>query len=179
MPKVLKLVEFGNPLLRIRARKLRIAEIKTPEIQELIENMYFTLNQKTYGVGIAAPQLGQGLAISTLDTKPSPTRPDIKREQLTIINPEIIKTYGEKVAEWEGCMSGTKLYAQVPRYEKIRLKWLDAYGKHNEADFDGLMGHVIQHEVDHLNGILFVDKVEDSTTYMTLKEYGKMRAKAK
>lgn len=176
MPKLLRRVEFGNRGLRVKCNRLSNEQILSTETQEFIESMYFTLNHKKYGVGIAAPQLGKILAISAIDTKPSPTRPNIKRQKLTIINPEIVKFYGEKVNEWEGCISGTQLYAQVPRYKKIRLKWQDERAQRHEADFEDLMAHVIQHEVDHLEGILFVDKVEDPTTYTTLKEYRKLRA---
>lgn len=117
------------------------------------------------------------MAISAIDTKPTPTRPDLIRQQLTIINPEIITTYGEAVPEWEGCISGAELYAKVPRYKKIRLRWQDTEADMHEQDFDGFLAHVIQHEVDHLNGLLFVDRVQDTTSYMTFKEYRKMGTK--
>jgi peptide deformylase len=175
MPKILRKTEFGNPLLRATQRRLTHDEILSEAVQDLIENMYLTLEHREYGVGIAAPQLGRSLAISVIDTKPTPTRPDLVRQKLTIINPEIIKTYGSKTEEWEGCISGTELYAKVPRYKKIRLIWHDEKSQLHEQDFDGFLAHVIQHEVDHLNGILFVDKVKDTSSYMTFREYKKMR----
>ena len=175
MSKILRKTEFGNPILRTIPMALSNHEIRSDEIQQLIENMYHTLEHRKYGVGIAAPQVGRSVAISTIDTKPTPTRPDLKREKLTIINPKIIKTYGQKHEEWEGCISGTELYAKVPRYKKVRLRWQDEQAHVNEKDFDGFLAHVIQHEVDHLHGILFVDKVEDSKSYMTFREYRKMR----
>lgn len=177
MSKVLRKTEFGNPILRNPNRALSDAEIVSLEIQQLVSNMYYTLENKKYGVGIAATQVGENVALSVIDTKPTPTRPDLKRQKLTIINPKIIKTYGKKVPMWEGCISGSKLYALVPRYNKIRLKWKDEKAKLYEADFDGFLAHVIQHEVDHLNGIIFLDKVEDSKSFMTFNEYKKMRAK--
>jgi peptide deformylase len=176
MPKLLRKTEFGNPILGTAARVLSADEIQSSKIQELIQNMYYTLEHRKYGVGIAAPQVGQGIALSAIDTKPTPTRPDLVRQKLIIINPEIVKTYGQKVEEWEGCISGTELYAKVPRYKKIRLRWHDEQARVQERDFDGFMAHVIQHEVDHLHGILFVDKVEDTKSYMTFKEYKKMRS---
>lgn len=179
MPKILRKTEFGNPILRTVPRRLTPAEIHSDPIQELIGNMYFTLEHRKYGVGLAAPQVGRSLAISTIDTKPTPTRPDLVRQSLTIINPEIIKVYGRTAAEWEGCVSGTELYAKVPRYKKIRLRWYDEKGRLLEQDFDGFLAHVIQHEVDHLNGLLFVDRVTDTSSYMTFKEYKKMRDQEK
>jgi peptide deformylase len=159
--------------------KLSDAEILSREIQELINDMYYTLDNKKYGVGLAATQVGKCLAISTIDTKPTPTRPELKRQKLTIINPVIIKTFGSKTPMWEGCISGAELYAKVPRYKKIRLQWTDEKAKRCEQDFDGFLAHVIQHEVDHLDGILFVDRVQDTKSYMTFKEYKKMRKSSK
>ena len=109
MPKILRKTEFGKPMLRIASRTLSEQEIRSSDIQQLIENMYHTLEHRKYGVGIAAPQVGHSVAISTIDTKPTPTRPELVRQKLTIINPAIVKTYGEKIDEWEGCISGTEL----------------------------------------------------------------------
>jgi peptide deformylase len=179
MSKIFRRVEFGNAILRMPTQRLSDEEIHSSDTQQLIEDMYFTLNHREYGVGIAATQVGKNLAISTIDTKPTPTRPDLVRQRLTIINPEITKVYGQKIAQWEGCISGPNLYARVPRYTKVRLKWQDENANIHEQDFDGFMAHVIQHEVDHLKGILFVDKVEDTKSYMTFREYKKMRIREK
>src|SRR5205809_6011369 len=99
MPKVLRKTEFGNPILRIISQTLSEEEIRSRDIQQLIENMYYTLGQKKYGVGIAAPQIGCSIALSTIDTKPTPTRPDLVRQKLTIINPKITKTFGRRTKE--------------------------------------------------------------------------------
>lgn len=173
MTKILKKTEFGNPILRKQAQPLSDAEILSDKIQELIRNMYHTLETKRYGVGLAAPQVGESVALSVIDTKPTPTRPELKRQKLTIINPEICQTYGKKKPMLEGCVSGTELYAKVPRYEKIRLRWQDEVANVHEETFDGFMAHVIQHEFDHLQGILFVDRVKNTRSYITFREYRK------
>ncbi|MFZ1483720.1 MAG: peptide deformylase [Candidatus Saccharimonadales bacterium] len=173
MTKPLTKTEFGNPLLRETAKVLSEVEILSSDVQILIADMYEALEKRKYGVGIAAPQLGHGLAINVIDTKPTATRPDLTRQKLTIINPVITKTYGRRKPMWEGCLSGPDLYAQVPRYKKVRLRWHDERAVQHEKDFDGFIAHVIQHEVDHLHGILFVDRVKDTKTYMTTKEYKK------
>lgn len=175
--KLLKKTEFGNPILRRVAKQLSDAEIKSKSTKELISNMYATLENKKYGVGLAAPQIGESLAIIVIDTKPTPTRPDLVRQKLTLINPEIIKTYGVKTGMWEACISGSKLYGKAMRHRKVKLSWKDETAEIHEKDFDGFTANVIQHEVDHLNGILFVDRVEDTTTFMTYAEYKKMRSK--
>ena len=176
MNKLLSKIEFGNHILRSVSAVLSNDQILNDQTQQLINDMHYTLEQKKYGVGLAAPQIGKSLAIAIIDTKPTPTRPNIKRQKLTIINPKIVKTYGALQPEWEGCISGTELYALVPRYEKIRLVWQDEEAAKHEQDFDGFIAHVIQHEVDHLNGIIFLDKVTDTKSFMTFKEYKKMKA---
>ena len=174
MDSILKRREFGDPILRQVQRQLTISQIKSVKVQRLIKDMYYTLEHKKYGVGLAAPQIGEGIAISVIDTKPTPTRKKLKRIKLTIINPEIVQTYGYRKPMWEGCISGTELFALVPRYKKIRLKYLDEQAMLHEDDFDGIIAQIIQHETDHLNGVLFVDKVKDTKSYMTFKEYKKM-----
>ena len=176
MTKMMRRTEFGNPILRLQIAQITRQQVLSDEVQTLIADMYYTLEHKKYGVGLAAVQVGKELPISTIATKPTPTRPNLQRQKLTIINPKIVKTYGNRQPEWEGCISGPELYAQVPRFKKIRLSWLDEQAKPHEQDFEGFMAHVIQHEVDHLNGILFVDRVQDTTSYMTFAEYKKMKA---
>ena len=175
--KLLSKTEFGNPILRRVARQLSDAEIKSKSCKELISDMYATLENKKYGVGLAAPQIGESLAVIVIDTKPTPTRPDLVREKLTLINPKIVKTYGTKIGMWEACISGSKLYGKAMRHRKVRLRWKDEAAEVHEKDFDGFTANVIQHEVDHLNGILFVDRVEDTKTFITYSEYKKMRSK--
>jgi len=175
--KLLRRTQFGNPILRAPALRLSKAEILSAETQDLIANMYHTLEIKKYGVGLAAPQVGQPVALALVYIQPTDRRPDVKPAKLTIINPEIVATNGRRAALWEGCLSFGSLqdppFAKVPRYSRIRLKYLDEQAKPHEKEFEGLMAHVIQHEVDHLNGILFVDRVKDTTTYVTLSEYKK------
>lgn len=175
MKQLLNKTDFGNPILRKVAKKLSIEQILSVDTQQFIQNMYYTLENKEYGVGIAAPQVGQSVAISVIDTKPTPTRPNLIRQKLTIINPIITKTYGRKVQQWEACISGAQLYAKVPRYTRVRLRWQDKDALWQEQDFDGFMAHVIQHEVDHLSGVLFVDRVSDTKSYATFDEYKKIR----
>ena len=177
MSKILKAIRFGNPILRSKTRRLTLAEIKSEHIQVLVENMRYTLLKKKYGVGIAAPQVGVDIALSVIGIKPTPNRPNLESFETVIINPEIIETYGNRKQLWEGCIScGTgnnTLFALVPRYEKIRLRWIDENGAKREEILEGFVAHVAQHETDHLNGVLFVDKVKDPSTYMMADEYRK------
>lgn len=175
MPEILNITRFGNSILREPARRLAKDEIFSDKVQTLVEDMYFTLREKQYGVGLAAPQVGARIALTVLGFKPTPTRPNLEPFETVLINPEIVETHGDLTPMWEGCVSsGTDentLYAQVSRYEAITLRWLDENAKEHEERLEGFIAHVAQHEVDHLSGVLFVDRVEDTTTYMLADEY--------
>jgi peptide deformylase len=175
---ILPLTVVGNPILREVARELTPDEILSDEIQSLIADMRHTLVQKQYGVGLAAPQVGQGVALSVIGIKPTPTRPHLEKVDLVVINPRVVRTYGRRRGMWEGCISvgrgNNTMYGQAMRYGSICLSYLDEHAKPHEADFDGFLAHVLQHETDHLNGILFVDRVKDTRTYMAASEYRKL-----
>ena len=177
MPRILSITRLGNPLLRRVSRRLTRQEILSNEVQQFIENARYTLKKENYGVGIAAPQLGHNLALSVIGIKPTPTRPDLDLLDMVIINPEIIETFGRKVGMWEACMScgygDNNLYAKVPRYKKIRLKYLNEQAVEHSQIFEGFQAQVIQHEVDHLNGIIFLDRVRDTKSFMMTDEYRK------
>ena len=175
--KALKRAEFGNPILRQIAVKLTKDQILSFEIQQLIRNMLQTLSSLKLGVGLAAPQVGKSISLSVIKVQPTKHRPDVEPFDLILINPQITQTFGRKKQLWEGCISGgagrAGLFAKIPRYSKIKLKYLDDRGVKHHTVFEGLPAHVIQHEVDHLNGILFVDKVKDTKSFMTYREYMK------
>jgi peptide deformylase len=177
MTEILPITRFGNPVLRETARHLNEDEILSTDVQELIKNMRYTLVEKRYGVGIAAPQVGESIALSVVGVKPTPNRPELEPFDTVLINPEIIETFGEPVNMWEGCVScGTEddiLFAQLPRYEKVKVTWLDEHAKSREEIIGGFVAQVVQHETDHLNGILFIDHVTDSTSFMMADEYRK------
>lgn len=174
--KILKLIHFGNPILREKARKLSADEIKSDEIQQLIADIRYTNETKKYGVGLAAPQVGKSLALSAIGIKPTPTRPNLEKFDQVIINPTY-EGIGRRAGLWEGCQSsGTgnnTLYSKALRYRKIRATWYDETAKFHDEILDGFISHVFQHETDHLDGILFVDRVRDSKTYMLASEYRK------
>lgn len=177
----LKVAEFGDPILRQKAKNLSNAEIRSPKIQKLINKMQNFLLSKKMGVGLAAPQIGESLALAVLSVRPLKHRQGTEEFDLVIINPQIIKTYGSKTQQWEGCISGgslkSGLFAKVPRYKKIEIRYKDENAKIHQRIFEGLPAHIIQHESDHLNGMLFVDKVKDTKTFITYNEYIKLAKK--
>ncbi len=174
--KALVLLRFGNPALRLTARHLSVSEILSDKIQQLIATIRYTNKVKEYGVGLAAPQVGENVALSVIGIKPTPTRPDLEVFEQVIINPAYAGI-GKRTAMWEGCQScgagDDTLYAKVPRYRRIAAIWFDETSREHKDELEGFVAHVFQHETDHLNGVLFVDRVKDSSSYMMGDEYRK------
>lgn len=179
--KQLKIVQFGNEVLRIPTAQLLPEEIQSKQTQDLISDMQSLLKKKKLGIGLAATQVGYSKSLAVIEIQKTPLRNLTEEQSLVIINPVITKVFGRKTQMWEGCISAgagkAGLFAKVPRYKKIELMYLDEHAQVHTKVFEGLSAHVIQHEVDHLQGILFVDRVRDPKTYMTYAEYKKMKLK--
>lgn len=143
-----------NPILHQKGRDLTVAELATPEIKKLIKNMTETMYVKD-GVGIAAPQIGQSMQICVIAKQYSPVN---QHEDLVLVNPVWQKTSIRKAWDEEGCLSVPKIYGEVKRYLKIKVKALDQHGKPLEFQANDFPARIVQHEVDHLNGILFIEK---------------------
>lgn len=175
--KIMNITEFGNSVLREKARKLTIQEIKSQKIQQLIKNMRHTLTEQKLGVGLAAPQIGESVALAVVAVQPTRHRPEIDPLELVLINPKIIETYGYRTQMWEGCISSGSgkvgLFAKTPRYKKVKVSYIDEKAVRQQKVFTDLPAQIMQHEIDHLNGLLFVDHVKDTKTFMTMKEYKK------
>ncbi len=176
----LEIVQVGDRVLRQKAKKLTSSQIKSTEIQELIKAMKSLAKSGKYGVGLAAPQVGESLALSVITIRPTPSHPGRETFEAVIINPVVTKYIGKPVPKWEGCMSfgsnESPLFAQSERYEEITVTYLDEQGNKHKETLDGFKAHVFQHEIDHLNGILFVDRITDSKTWMGAEQYKKMLA---
>lgn len=159
------LVPSDAPVLRDVAKTVKIEEIGTKKISEIISNMKKALHAEDDGVAIAAPQIGVGLRVfvvngEILTPKKGETMED-KADDLIFINPEIIKTSRRKKKLEEGCLSLRHLYGLVPRHEKITVAALNEHGRQFTSGASGLLAQIYQHEIDHLNGILFTDKAEN------------------
>jgi len=157
---ILEIKEYGEPVLREKA--LLLKEI-TPEILNLIKDMAETMYADS-GVGLAAPQVGVSKRIILVDGE--------EDGLIVLINPMIIKSEGEVVEE-EGCLSLPGIYSQVKRSSKVKVKALNENGDTIEITKEGLTARALQHEIDHLNGILFIDKIGRLKRTMLLKKLKK------
>lgn len=124
----------------------------TPELDELIENMIETMYESD-GVGLAAPQIGKSIRLIVVDQ----TGPKLRGDLRVLINPEIVESEGEVDSE-EGCLSCPELTMKVKRKERVKVTGLDREGKDVEIDTDGFLAIVLQHEIDHLNGMTLADR---------------------
>jgi peptide deformylase len=159
-----KILYLPDSRLRTVAKPVETFDYK---LQELIEDMFDTMYHAR-GVGLAAPQIGVGLRLSVIDIVGD------KSEQLVIINPEILSAEGQKEYD-EGCLSVPGAYDTVIRADKVKVKALDRNGKPFELEADGLLGECLQHEIDHLNGKLFVDLLSPLKRVMARRKLEKFK----
>lgn len=178
-PRILRRTQFGNPVLRTKTKRLSESEILSPAVQRLIADMQHTCKLKQYGVGLAATQVGSSLAIAIIQIKKTPSRPEVEPFEEVIVNPTITKYHGKPEPMWEGCISfssvSAPVFAQAQRHKKVSVTYYDQKGKKHERILEGFVAHVFQHETDHCDGVLFVDRVKDSKTWMNAGEYKKLR----
>ncbi|HEY7267400.1 MAG TPA: peptide deformylase [Solirubrobacterales bacterium] len=168
---VREVVEIGDPVLRERARELSAEEISSPQIQGLIDDLIET-KRATNGAGIAANQVGEAVRVAIVEVEEhNPRYPYKPPHPLTvIINPAIEPLSDEKVEINEGCLSVPDLRGSLERHLAIRVRYLDRNGAEHEEVKRGLTAGTFQHEVDHLDGILFVDRA-DPRTFATWEQF--------
>ncbi|MEQ1868838.1 MAG: peptide deformylase [Vicinamibacterales bacterium] len=169
---ILKVSRMGHPVLRSKGRPLDRAELKDPLVQKLIDDMMDTMVEY-HGVGLAAPQVHEGLRLFVAALELGGDEP----ETIAIINPEITPIGGELVEGWEGCLSIPDIRGKVPRFKEIKVKGLDRYGDRFELRAVNFSARVIQHETDHLDGVLFFDRMKALETLTYLDEYSRYWAK--
>lgn len=155
---ILPIYAFGNPVLKKKAKAI---EADHPELNELIENMWETM-YNAEGVGLAAPQIGKSIRIFIIDTKQifKDEKDGDKGIKSVFINAEKIDEEGEAWTYEEGCLSIPHIRGDVERQKILKLKYFDADFNEHIVSFDGINARVIQHEYDHLEGILFLDKLK-------------------
>jgi peptide deformylase len=172
MTQLLSIAQLENPLLRRTAQP--VSDITEEAFQSLIDALIATA-RSTNGVGIAAPQVLQSYRLFIVASRPNPRYPHAPlMEPTAAINPKIIAHSPETVKGWEGCLSIPGVRGFVPRYRAITVEYYDRYGKLQQQEYTDFVARIFQHELDHLNGILFIDRVEDSQDLLTEAEYQKL-----
>ncbi len=168
---VLPILEVGHPTLREPARELTPEELAGAEIQEFIDDMIETMRDAG-GAGLAANQVGRAIRVAVAEVDHNPRYPYKPAIPLTVfVNPEIEPLDAELVRINEGCLSVPDLRGEVERNVNVLVRYLDRYGGEREETKRGLTAGTFQHEVDHLDGILFLDRVADPTTLTTWAQF--------
>jgi peptide deformylase len=174
-----KIAQLGEPVLRQRARSLNVEELGSPRIQALIEDLIETMHDAD-GAGLAAPQIYESVQLVVIEVRQNPRYPSAESIPLTVLaNPVITPAItapadtlpdDEAITVYEGCLSVAGVRGRVRRPRRVRVQALDARGQPVDFVWEGFRAAVVQHEADHLNGVLFVDRAEPRTLTF-LREY--------
>ncbi len=163
----LKIYKYGDDILKLKAKEIKDLN---GAIAQLIERMFYTLRITTNAIGLAAPQVGESLRLSVIDL--SVTEKPI--EPLVLINPEILDAEGNEVGN-EGCLSFPGITANINRNKKIYFRNYDLNGKESRKEIEGYLARVIQHEIDHLDGNLIIDRVSPLKRQFMKKEIKRLQ----
>ncbi|HWA80994.1 MAG TPA: peptide deformylase [Acetobacteraceae bacterium] len=165
--EILPIVIAPARILKTKTRRVGPADAET--VRALLPRMFATM-YRAPGIGLAAPQVGVDLAVTVIDLMP-----DDKPAPLVLINPEIIGTSTELATREEGCLSLPGQYAEVSRPARVKVRYEDPAGARHEMEAEGLLAACLQHEIDHLNGVLFIDHLSALKRNMILRRLAKER----
>jgi peptide deformylase len=166
-----KIATLGHPVLREVARKLTREELASPKVQTFIDDLVETMHDAN-GAGLAANQVYEPIRICAIEVRNNPRYPYKPNFPLTIlVNPEVVPTTDDTFMNYEGCLSVPNLRGEVRRFTGVKVRAWDRHGKDVELDVKGLTAGTFQHEVDHLDGKVFLDRVEDTRTLATWADF--------
>ena len=172
---ILKVANLGNPILRIPSEPVK--NIQAPEIQRLIDDMIETMREYR-GVGLAAPQVHGSLQIAVIEAEEDRNaRGGSSRPLTVLVNPRIVPLTDQMVEDWEGCLSLPDLRGKVPRYTEIEVQAHDRRGRPVHLRVNDFFARAIQHECDHLNGIVFLDRMKSFEALTYPAEYARYWAR--
>ncbi|GJM16369.1 MAG: peptide deformylase [Thermodesulfobacteriota bacterium] len=175
MGKILEISELGHPILRKRASE--VENVQDVKVQNFIDDLIETCTDSN-GVGIAAPQVYKSDRIFIISSRPNiryPNAPELG--PVAIVNPEITYFSDEKVKDWEGCLSIPGIRGLVPRHKTIKVKYQTRDGEDVENEFSDFIARIFQHELDHLDGIVFLDRIDNNKELVTEREYQRLITK--
>ena len=166
----LKIFEYPHPILKQKAERVaKVDDDLRKFLDDMLETMYVA-----DGVGLAAPQVGVSKRIVVIDVSAREDE-EVGNNPIFLVNPEIVWHSDEKGCQFEGCLSVPEQRAEVERYVQVRVHYLDYDGKEQEILADGLLAIALQHEIDHLDGILYIDRISRLKRQMLLKKLQKLR----
>jgi peptide deformylase len=166
---ILKVARIGNPAVRARAEPVPEADVPSPDLQRLIDDMIETMHEYD-GVGLAAPQVHVGLRLAVIEVPASDARAEDQVPLTVLLNPVVTPLGEERAIAWEGCLSIPGLRGQVPRWRAVRLDALDRTGQPYRVEARGFFARVIQHECDHLDGGVYLDRMTGMRSLSFLPE---------
>lgn len=173
-----KIAQIGHPILRSQARPVSPEELRSKAFQALVDDLVETMRDAS-GAGLAATQIHEPVQLCAIEVNDNPRYPYKPKVPLTIlVNPRIEPLSAEQFENYEGCLSVPNLRGVVKRFAEIRLTALDRHGQPVDRVVRGFTAGTMQHEVDHLNGIIFVDRVEDPRTFSTWNEFDRFHRDA-
>jgi peptide deformylase len=171
---ILKVARMGHPVLRTKAQPVPVAEIGSARIQRLIDDMFETMREYS-GIGLAAPQVHEAVRVFVAGIRSAPIGPEITEDGemplVTMINPQLTLVGEPSDRGWEGCLSIPDIRGLVPRAPEVHVQAYDRHGKRFALTARGLPARVIQHETDHLDGILFFDRMPTLESLAFMDEY--------
>ena len=170
---ILKVTRLGHPVLRQVTEEIAVKELQSAAMQKFIDDMVETMKEYD-GVGLAADQVFTSKQVAVLEVADNPRYPQKPNVPLTVlINPKITALTDEMEEDWEGCLSIPDLRGRVPRYKSIRVQALDREGQNLDFIAENFHARVIQHEFDHLNGKVYLDRMRDLSTLTFLHEFAR------
>jgi peptide deformylase len=170
---ILKVTRLGHPVLRKVTETVSQSELESPALQKFIDDMIETMKEYD-GVGLAADQVHESKQIAVLEVADNPRYPEKPQVPLTVlVNPTITPLSKDIEEDWEGCLSIPDLRGMVPRYKSVRVQALDRQGKAIDFVANEFHARVIQHEFDHLNGKVYLDRMRDFSTLTFLQEFAR------
>ncbi|NJL84973.1 MAG: peptide deformylase [Leptolyngbyaceae cyanobacterium SM1_1_3] len=166
---LLNIIQLGHPTLRQLAQP--VTNIASDPVQQLIDSLMATA-QQAHGVGIAAPQVNHSDRLFIVASRPNLRYPQAPTMSPTaMINPELVAHGEHQVKGWEGCLSVPSIRGQVPRYTEIEVAYWDRWGDRQQQILSGFVARIFQHELDHLNGLVFLDRVESTAELVSEQVY--------